>query len=42
MHTASFKIEIAKVKDFGNFELSPMLLLNRGNSWYVEILLERF
>ena len=24
-HTASFKIEISKVQDFGNFELSPML-----------------
>ena len=23
-HTASFKIEISKVQDFGNFELSPM------------------
>ena len=23
-HTASFKIEILKVQDFGNFELSPM------------------
>ena len=26
-HTASFKIEILKVMDFGNFELSPMCLL---------------
>ena len=42
VHTASFKIEISKVQDFGNFELSPLLLINRGNSWYVEILLERF
>ena len=25
-HTASFKIEISKVQDFGNFELSPMHL----------------
>ena len=24
MYTASFKIEILKVQDFGNFELSPM------------------
>ena len=23
--TASFKIEVAKVQDFGNFELSPMI-----------------
>ena len=23
-HTASFKIKISKVQDFGNFELSPM------------------
>ena len=23
-HTASFRIEILKVQDFGNFELSPM------------------
>ena len=40
--TASFKMEISKVQDFVNFELSPMLLLNRGISWYVEILVERF
>ena len=25
-HTASFKIEISKVQDFGKFELSPMTL----------------
>ena len=25
-NTASFKIEISKVQDFGNFELSPMYL----------------
>ena len=24
-HTASFKIGVSKVQDFGNFELSPML-----------------
>ena len=23
-HTASFKIEVSEVQDFGNFELSPM------------------
>ena len=25
-HIASFKIEVSKVQDFGNFELSPMLI----------------
>ena len=32
-HTASFKIEISKVQDFGNFELSPMLLQNEIFLW---------
>ena len=27
-HTASFKIEISKVQDFGNFELSPMKVIS--------------
>ena len=33
-HTASFKIGVSKVQDFGNFEFSPMTLLSlimRGN-----------
>ena len=31
-HTASFKIEILKVQDFGDFELSPMHMQQVPNS----------
>ena len=30
-HTTSFKIEISKVQDFGNFELSPMITEPSGD-----------
>ena len=28
-HSASYEIEISKVQEFGNFELSPMLIVVR-------------
>ena len=31
-HPASLKVRISEVKDFGNFEISPMLMIFKINS----------